>query len=184
MKRRFRKDRNNCCLLFVACLTSQQHANVSQGRICSYNFTCWDRSCRSSFRSHLVTLQWHRANQSQHWLYNANHWYDSTPEKSRRERDSNPGYPRRRNATTFMVGLENGHIRTHLTQKRSSWGTQKKKKNPGSSVFEADALTSRPTRRPDRNKECTLLRSYYFRWRSLSRHVYGRYRNRWGQRQM
>ena len=25
---------------FLACLTSQQHANVSQGRICSDNFTC------------------------------------------------------------------------------------------------------------------------------------------------
>ena len=26
--------------LFVGCLTSQQHASVSQGRICSHNFTC------------------------------------------------------------------------------------------------------------------------------------------------
>ena len=32
----------NCqvMLLLVACLTSQQHASVSQGRICSDNFTC------------------------------------------------------------------------------------------------------------------------------------------------
>ena len=29
-----------CCCLFVGCLTSQQHARVSQGRICSGNFTC------------------------------------------------------------------------------------------------------------------------------------------------
>ena len=28
------------CLLFVGCLTSQQHASVSQGRICSDNCTC------------------------------------------------------------------------------------------------------------------------------------------------
>ena len=28
------------CLLFVACLTSQQHTSVSQGRICTGNFTC------------------------------------------------------------------------------------------------------------------------------------------------
>ena len=28
------------CLLFVGCLTSQQHAAVSQGRMCSDNFTC------------------------------------------------------------------------------------------------------------------------------------------------
>ena len=27
-------------VLFVGCLTSQQHASVSQGRICSDNFTC------------------------------------------------------------------------------------------------------------------------------------------------
>ena len=27
-------------MLFVGCLTSQQHASVSQGRICSDNFTC------------------------------------------------------------------------------------------------------------------------------------------------
>ena len=27
-------------VLFVGCLTSQQHASVSQGRICSGNFTC------------------------------------------------------------------------------------------------------------------------------------------------
>ena len=26
---------------FVSCLTSQQHASVSQGRICSDNFTCY-----------------------------------------------------------------------------------------------------------------------------------------------
>ena len=31
---------NNVIVLFVGCLTSQQHASVSQGRICSENFTC------------------------------------------------------------------------------------------------------------------------------------------------
>ena len=31
--------RGRVCLL-VACLTSQQHASVSQGRICTDNFTC------------------------------------------------------------------------------------------------------------------------------------------------
>ena len=38
------KQRDVC--LFVGCLMSQQHAGVSQGRICSDNFTCchtWDR---------------------------------------------------------------------------------------------------------------------------------------------
>ena len=39
-------------LLFVGCLTSQEHASVSQGRICSDKFYVlphFDRSCRSNF---------------------------------------------------------------------------------------------------------------------------------------
>ena len=63
-----------CCLLFVGCLTSQRHASVSQGRICSDNFFVlphWDRSCISNFPSHPVTVYWHRADQSQRWPYNA-----------------------------------------------------------------------------------------------------------------
>ena len=31
----------------------------------------WDRSCRSNFPSHPVTVYWHRADQSQSWPYNA-----------------------------------------------------------------------------------------------------------------
>ena len=34
------KSFKRVCLLFVGCLTSQQHASVSQGRICTDNFTC------------------------------------------------------------------------------------------------------------------------------------------------
>ena len=41
-------------------------------------------------------------------------------------------HPRRRNVTTLMAGLKNGHIRKNLTQsgepQRYSWGTQKKTK--------------------------------------------------------
>ena len=39
----------------VRCLTSQQHASVSQGRICTDNFTCCHteiQSCRFNFPSH------------------------------------------------------------------------------------------------------------------------------------
>ena len=80
----------------------------------------WERSCRSNFLPHPVTVYWHRADQSQRWPYNArrlaglplecqffSHWYDSTQKKSRRKRDL----------------------------------------NPGSSALEADALTTRPMRR-------------------------------------
>ena len=31
----------------------------------------WDTSCRSNFPSHPVRVYWHRANQSQHWPFNA-----------------------------------------------------------------------------------------------------------------
>ena len=37
MEKRYRKD---CFVLFVGCISSQQHASVSQGRICTDNFTC------------------------------------------------------------------------------------------------------------------------------------------------
>ena len=33
-------EKKEVCCLLVGCLTSQQHASVSQGRICSDNFTC------------------------------------------------------------------------------------------------------------------------------------------------
>ena len=33
----------------------------------------WERSCRSNFSSHPVTVYWHGANQSQCWPYNAMH---------------------------------------------------------------------------------------------------------------
>ena len=64
----------------------------------------WDRSCRSNCPSHPVTVYWHQAIEPQNWPYTArhlagqplecqflSHWYDSTPEKSRRKRDLNPG---------------------------------------------------------------------------------------------
>ena len=35
-----RHAETQCFVLFVGCLSSQQHASVSQGRICSDNFTC------------------------------------------------------------------------------------------------------------------------------------------------
>ena len=40
MKERKKKERKKRNCLLVGCLTSQQQASVSQGRICSDNFTC------------------------------------------------------------------------------------------------------------------------------------------------
>ena len=81
---------DNVCWL-VACLTSQQHASVSQGRICSDVLPHWDRSCRSNFLPHPVTVYWHRADQSQRWPYNSRRlvWLD--PEKIPSQAGFEPG---------------------------------------------------------------------------------------------
>ena len=122
----------NC--LFVGCLTSQQHASVSQGRICSDNFTCCHTEIEVADQTfHLTQSQYTDTGptspsadpitpgawQGSHWSANFCHWYDSTPKKSRCKRDS----------------------------------------NPGPSAPEADALTTRPTRRSDSLKAvCRRLR--------------------------
>ena len=118
------------CLL--ACLTSQQHARVCEGRICSDNFTCChaetevadqtfyltqsqytDTGPTSPFADPIMPGAW----QGSHWIANfESHWYDSTRKKSCRKRDL----------------------------------------NPGSSAPEADALTTRPTRRWI-TEECPIL---------------------------
>ena len=107
----------------LACLTSQQHASESQGRICSDNFTCCHTEMEVADQtSHLTQSQYTDTGPTSPSTdpYNArrlagyplecqflSHWYDSTPKNSRRKRDS----------------------------------------NLGSSALEADALTTRPTRR-------------------------------------
>ena len=58
------------CCLFVGCLTSQQHARVSQGWICSHNFTCCHTEIEVADQTFHLT-QSHRANQSQQWPYDA-----------------------------------------------------------------------------------------------------------------
>ena len=90
------------CGLLVGCLTSQQHASVSQGRICSDNLTCCHTEIEAADQTFYLT-------QSQYTdtgpirpstdpimpgrvatgvpIFK---WYDSTPEKSRGKRVSNP----------------------------------------------------------------------------------------------
>ena len=110
------------CLL-VGCLTSQQQASVSQGRICSDSFTCCHTEIEVADQTFYLTQSQYtdtgptspstdpitpgaRQGKPLECQF-LSHWYDSTPEKSRRKRDS----------------------------------------NPGPSALEADALTTRPTRR-------------------------------------
>ena len=126
-KRRWRDDilgqQGLFVCLLVSCLTSQQHASVSQGEICSDEFTCCHTEIEVADQTFYLTQSqftdtgqtspsadpitpgaWQGSPLEYQFL---SHWYDSTPEKSRRKRDS----------------------------------------NPGSSALEADALTTGPTRR-------------------------------------
>ena len=112
--------------LFVGCLTSQQHASVSQEQICSENCTCYHTEIKVVDQTfHLTQSQytdtrptrpstdpimpgaWQGSQPTECQFLS--HWYDSTPKKSRRKRDL----------------------------------------NPGSSALEADALTTRPTRQSE-----------------------------------
>ena len=81
--------------------------SVSQGRICSDNFTCCHTEIEVANQTFYLTQSQYRdtgptspsadpiklgAWQGSHWSANfLSHWYDSTPKKSRRKRDSNPG---------------------------------------------------------------------------------------------
>ena len=108
--------------MLVGCLTSQQHASVSQGLICSDNFTCCHTETEVAYPTfHLTQSQYTdtgptspSTNRIPPGAWQASHWsanFEVTgmtrpPKKSRHKRDS----------------------------------------NPGSSALEADALTTRPTR--------------------------------------
>ena len=95
------------CLL-VGCLTSQQQASVSQRRICEDNFTCCHNEIEAADQTFHLTLSQYTdtgptspsadpitpgAWQGSHWSANffLSYWYDSTPKKSRRKLDLNPG---------------------------------------------------------------------------------------------
>ena len=114
------------CLL-VGCLTSQQQASVSQGRICSDNFTCCHTEIEVADPTFYLTQSQYTdtgltspsadpitpgAWQGSHWSANfLSHWYDSTPKKSRRKRDSNPGPP----------ALEAEALTTRPTRRSALW---------------------------------------------------------------
>ena len=108
---------------FVACLTSQQHASMSQGRICSDNYTC----CHTEIE---VADQTFHLTQSQ---------YTDTGPTSPSTDPITPGvWQGSHRSANFKV--------TGMTRPRKK-SRRKRDSNPGSSALEADALTTRPTRR-------------------------------------
>ena len=94
-------------MLFIGCLTSQQHASVSQGWICSDNFTCCHTEIEAADQIvHLIQSQYTDTGltspstdpitpgawQGSHWSANFQVTGMTQPQKnSRRKRDSNPG---------------------------------------------------------------------------------------------
>ena len=109
--------------LFVGCVMSQQHASVSQGRICSDNFTC----CRTDIEIADQTFYLTQSRYTDTWL-------------------TSPG------ADPIMPGVWQGSHwsanfevtgMTRLGKILSQAGF-----DPGSSAPEADALTIRPARQP------------------------------------
>ena len=126
---RSRSGRLNHNCLLVGCLTSQQHASVSQGRICSDNCTC----CHTETE---VADQTFHLTQSQ---------YTDTGPTSPSADPITPGaWQSSHRSANFEV--------TGMTRPRKNPGA-KRDSNLGPSALEADALTTRPRRRCCRQKE-------------------------------
>ena len=109
--------------LFICCLMSQQHASVSQGRICSDNFT----RCHTEIE---VAGQTFHLTQSQ---------YTGIAPTSPSTRPITPGAKQGSHwSANFWV--------TGMTRPRKK-SQRKRDSNLGSSAVEADVLTTRSTRR-------------------------------------
>ena len=94
-------------LLFVGCLTYQQHASVSQGRICTDNFTCCHTEIKAADQAFHLTQSQYTDNgptspsadpitpgawQDSHWSAQClSHWYESTPKKIPAQAGFEPG---------------------------------------------------------------------------------------------
>ena len=109
--------------LVVGCLTSQQHASVSQGRICTDSLTC----CHTEIEVADPTLY---LTQSQ--------YTDTGPTSP----STNPITPGAWQGNHWSANFQVTGMTRPLEKSR-----RKRDSNLGSSALEADALTTRPTRR-------------------------------------
>ena len=112
-----------CDCLLVGCLTSQQQASVSQGRICSDNFTCCHTEIEVADPTFYLT-------QSQ--------YTDTGPTSP----SADPITPGALQGSHWSANFEV----TGMTRPRKK-SRRKRDSNPGPSALEVDALTTRPTRR-------------------------------------
>ena len=104
---------------FVGCLTSKQHASVSQGQICSDNFTCWHTEIEVADQTFHLTKSPLTLGQ---------------PVPALTLLRQAPG----RVATGVLIFKSLVWLQEKSQHKRDS--------NPGSSALEVDAETTRPTR--------------------------------------
>ena len=102
-------------MLFVGCLTSQQHASVSQGRICEDNFTC----CHTEIQVADPTFH---LTQSQYT-------------------DTGPTIPSTDPITADAWQGSHGSANFEVTGMTRPRKIPKRDSNPGSSALEANALT-------------------------------------------
>ena len=113
-------------LLFAGCFTSQQHTSVSQGRICTDNYT----SCHTEIE---VADQTFHLTRSQYT-------------------DSGPTSPSTDPITPGAWQVGHWSVNFEVTGMTGPYKKSRHKRdsNSGSSALEADALTTRPARRSDR----------------------------------
>ena len=109
--------------MLAGCFTSQQQASVSQGRICLDNFTCCHTEIEVADPTFYLT-------QSQ--------YTDTGPTSP----SADPITPGAWQGSHWSANFEV----TGMTRPRKK-SRRKRDLNPGSSALEADALTTRPTRR-------------------------------------
>ena len=109
--------------MLVGCLTSQQQASVSQGRICSDNCTC----CHTEIEVADPTFYLTRSQ-----------YTDTGPTSP----SADPITPGAWQGSHWSANFEV----TGMTRPRKK-SRRKRDSNPGPSALEADALTTRPTRR-------------------------------------
>ena len=156
------------CLL-VACLTSQQQASVSRGRICSDNSTCCHTEIEVADPTfHLTQSQYTDTGptspsadpitpgawQGSHWSAQfLSHWYDSTPKKSRCKRDSNPG-PSALDTDALPLGQREGQGRGGggETDRQTGRHTDRQRDRETQKERETETETERQ-RETDRDRE-------------------------------
>ena len=117
------KTRRFCFVLFVGCLTSQQHASVSQGGIFSDNFTCCHTEIEAAEQTFYLT-------QSQ--------YTDTGPTSP----SANPITPGAWQGSHWSANFDV----TGMTRPRKNPGASENRTRE-TSTFEVDTLTTRPTRR-------------------------------------